>query len=120
MKYLLCLLIACSSICSFAQSMGSWKELSSSYERANTAQEFILLQKKYPETFSKYDPSSVKSAEITITKYQYEGETTCMANDPRLTHLSKSYDICFETGSNSASCMQGAESIPAPFDPCSP
>jgi hypothetical protein len=102
-----------------AYAMGMWQETSRTTEKADNQQEFIQLQQKYPDVFGGYDPTTVQSASITVTDFQYTGQSSCPAGDPRLTFESKASSICTVGGNGGPGfCVADSGSIPSDNDPC--
>ena len=117
--FLTLIVLVITTISAFAGS-GDWHSVSTRSEFASNAQEFLLLQQKYPRIFGSYDPAQIAQATISIDEYLYEGITACSAGDPRLLHDVISSSVCEKnTNENSSgSCTETADSLPISGDPC--
>ena len=96
----------------------NWSEVSEIVERAGTSSEFLQLQKKYPEYFSRYDPKAVGTAEIKITEFIYTGKTHCLPQDSRLKFEGIYLEVCSTpspTGSHDCDISQNSVTQD---DPC--
>jgi hypothetical protein len=102
----------------FVGKFGFWRQVATQTDFANTPEEFALLQHKYPDIFGSYDPSTVATANITVVTFQYDGESSCPAGDPRLTYVSKAYGLCLKGPKGNGICSQSAVSVPPMTDPC--
>ncbi len=97
---------------------GYWKLISEVSEVATGPEEFIELQKKYPEYFAGHDPEFVTSAQVLIRNYKYKGHTSCLPNDSRLRHQYVEYGLCEEFEDTAMCFTTAGPTVPDNKDPC--
>lgn len=111
--------LALALVSTSAFALGHWEIVSQLTENATNSEQFVQLQQKYPDIFGRYDAKEVVSANISITEYEFRGETKCQAGDPRLQFKSTSYGLCTGVSENSpGGCFQTAARLPGLEDPC--
>ena len=78
----------------------SWELISRNSETANSPQEFLELQKKYPRyLIQPPNGKEVTSAVIAFSNYTYRGASVCSAKDPRRNHTIIYTQMCGGTDS---------------------
>ncbi len=100
-----------------AQTMPPWQKVSERNEVATEPKEFLELQSKYPYYFEDYDGSTVVSAFMITTIWEYKGRTRCRKLDPRLRQKTFYYGLCERDENDTGMCYSQANALPAE-DPC--
>ncbi len=99
------------------QTMPPWKKVSEHNEIATDSKEFLELQLRYPKYFEGYDGSTVVSAFVVTTIWQYEGQTRCKKLDPRLKQKTFYYGLCERNQNDTGMCYSQANALSSE-DPC--
>src|SRR4051812_2824791 len=76
-----------------------WKKIAEDREIAHNLQEFLKLQKKYPEALKNVDTTNLTRGLIEIDTWEYVGATVCNMDDPRLLFKGFSVFTCYNSGS---------------------
>lgn len=122
-KFISALVIGLSTVFSAAHAsdyedyLDYWDVVVDHNEKATNPAEYKELQKKYPDYFKKHSAEGVTLATVHYMVFQYKGETTCKARDPRLQFESLSYGLCRKVDGKSR-CFAKSGPLPVPGDPC--
>lgn len=99
--------------------VGYWELMVTRVDRANSPDSFRRLQTMHNDLLAHIDARFVTNAEVTSNIYNWNGASSCAANDPRLTHVSKSYSLCMDFGDGGMSCEASESPLPPMgLDPC--
>ncbi len=99
------------------QTLPPWKKVSEQNEIATDPKGFLELQSKYPDYFEGYDGSTVVSAFVVTTIWEYGGQTRCKKLDPRLRQSTFYYGLCEKKENKKSMCYSQANAL-SNEDPC--
>ncbi len=99
------------------QTMPPWEKVSERNEVATQPKDFLELQSKYPDYFEGYDGSTVVSAFVITTIWEYRGQTRCRKLDPRLKQKTFYYGLCEKNENDTGMCYSQANALSSE-DPC--